>query len=144
MASRREQVVDALFQMLKAALPNAKVRRNVKKPTSVDPGGTVIVYDGDPGEPEVTMSPLAYTYDHQVFVDVAAYPTATDDASGLLDRLLGDIGAAIRADRTLGGVCEFLEAKAPAPADAEVTGAEPVRWAELTLVCTYTTNDPLA
>lgn len=144
MASKREQVLGAVLAMLVAAVPYAKVRRNVKKPTSIDPGGTVILYDGDPGEPEVTMSPLAYTYDHQVFVDVAAYPTATSDSGEVLDNLLAAIGKAIEADRTLGGVCEWTEPKAPAPQDAEVQGAEPVRWAELTVVCTYTTTNPLA
>lgn len=57
--------------------------------------------------------------------------------------MLRAIGAAIAADRTLGGLCDWIEAEAPATDDAEALGAMPVRFALLTIVAAYATADPL-
>lgn len=144
MASVREQVLDAVLAMVKAALPDAEVRRNNRKAQGVGPGGSVIIHDGQPGDPDVTLCPLSYTYDHAVELDIAVHESVTDGREARLDEMMSAIGDAIAADRTLGGLCEWVEAHAPAPEDIEIAGAEPLRWAELTLTCVYTTTNPLA
>lgn len=142
MASVREQVLQAVFDMVGAARPNAKLLRNAKKPTSIDPGGTIIVHDGEPGEPDVTLSPLTYTYSHQVHIDVAAYESATKAREQVLDEILADLGAAVEADRSLGGLCQWVEFAAPA-ADDYGDGTEPFRFVQLALTCIYDTSNPL-
>lgn len=145
MASKREQVLEAVRALVQAALPQADVSRNKARPTRIGPGGAVIVRDGDPGEPTgVYLSPLTYTYAHQVPLDVAAYGTTSQTSAQALDALLMAIGAAVEADRTLGGLCEWVEPMAPAPEDAEVQGGESFRWAEVVVVCTYDVKNPLA
>lgn len=140
--SKREQVIEALVALLDTALPSATVERNAAKPERIPPGGLVIVRDGDPGEPEVMLSPLTYVYTHRILLEVAARESAAQSREETLDAMLAAIGAAVAADRTLGGLCEFIEAEAPVTADIEASGAQPVRWADAAIVATYATTDP--
>lgn len=143
MASKREQVLDAVAALIDAALPAAKVERNAPKPERIPPGGLVIVRDGDPGEPEILLSPLTYLYAHRIPVEVAARESGIQSREQVLDAMLAAIGAAVAADRTLGGLCDFIEAEAPATADIEAAGALPGRWADAAIVASYGTPDPL-
>jgi hypothetical protein len=143
MTSRREQVLGAVHTLVTSALPSAEVKRNLAKPERVPPGGLVIIRDGDPGEPEVTLSPLTYIYTHRIPIEIAAYETANEAREHVLDDMLAAIGGAVGSSRTLGGLCDFIEAEAPATEDAETAGARAVRWADAVLVAVYGTTDPL-
>ncbi len=144
MTSKREQVLDAVKRLIEDAMPGADVKRNRDKPQSIPAGGMVIVRDGDCGQPDVILSPLLYIYDHRIPLEVATYQTsggATREEA--LDRMLMAIGNAILADRTLGGLCDFLECEAPATDDIEAEGARTARWADVAIVATYGTSNPL-
>jgi hypothetical protein len=143
MTSRREQVIDAVRALLAGALPSADVKRNLAKPERIPPGGLVILEDGDPGEPEVMLSPLLYLYTHRIPVTVAAYESPSLPREAVLDAMLGTVGEAVRADRTLGGLCDFMEVEAPSTDDIEATGAKAARFAEIVIVASYATPDPL-
>jgi hypothetical protein len=143
MASRREQVITAVLAIVASALPNTEVKRNLVKPERIPPGGLVIIRDGDPGEPEVELSPLAYIYSHRIPLEVAVYDAPVGTREQALDGLLTAIGTAISADRTLGGLCDFVETEAPSTDDLETTGALAGRWADTAIVATYATADPL-
>lgn len=143
MSSKREQVLDAIKALLSSALPNADVRRNLAKPERIPPGGLVVVRDGDPGEPEVMLSPLVYVYSHRIPIELAAYETSSQSPEQVLDEMLGSIGVAVSGDRTLGGLCDFIEAQAPATDDVETAGARAGRWADAAIVAVYGTSDPL-
>ena len=142
MSSRREQVLEALTLLIAAALPAADVKRNLVKPERIPADGLVIVRDGDPGEPEITLSPLTYIYTHRIPVEIAVHQT-TQSREQALDVILGLIGMAVAGNRTLGGLCDFVEAAAPATEDVETAGAVAGRWADLALVAVYGTPDPL-
>ena len=143
MTSRREQVLDAIKTLVTSALPNGDVKRNLAKPERIPPGGLAIIRDGDPGEPEVILSPLIYIYTHRIPIEIAAYETSSQTREQVLDGMLGAIGAAVVADRTLGGLCDFIEAEAPATEDVETIGARAGRWADAAIVAVYGTTDPL-
>lgn len=143
MSSTREQVLDAIKALLSTALPNADVRRNLAKPERIPPGGLVVVRDGDPGDPEVMLSPLVYVYSHRIPIELAAYETSSQSPEQVLDEMLGSIGVAVSGDRTLGGLCDFIEAQAPATDDVETAGARAGRWADAAIVAIYGTPDPL-
>ncbi len=143
MTSKREQVLEALRETLTAALPGAQVKRNLTKPEKIPAAGLVILRDGDPGEPEVTLSPLTYIYTHRIPIEVAVQLSGLQANETALDGLLGAFGSAVAANRTLGGLCDFLEAEAPATDDIEAMGAVSGRWADLTVVAVYGTTDPL-
>lgn len=143
MSSKREQVLDAIKSLLSSALPNADVRRNLAKPERIPPGGLVVIRDGDPGEPEVMLSPLVYVYSHRIPIELAAYETSSQSPEQVLDEMLGAIGVAVSGDRTLGGLCDFIEAQAPSTDDVETAGARAGRWADAAIVAVYGTPDPL-
>jgi hypothetical protein len=67
-ASKREQVLSALFARLQA-IPVATIRRNEALPQAVPAGGLVILRDGDPGEPDVTLNPRTEFYSHRAEIE---------------------------------------------------------------------------
>lgn len=62
MTSQRETILAALRTRL-SALPATALRGDVL-PERVPAEGVLILRDGEPGEPEVTLSPLAYHFQH--------------------------------------------------------------------------------
>ena len=60
------------------------------------------------------------------------------------DNLIAAIGAALEADRTLGGLCDWIDPEAPASVDLPIEGAAALKAAEITVVLHYTTTGPLA
>jgi hypothetical protein len=141
--SKREQVLDALFAALGSALPaGATLLRNAVLPERIPNAGLLILRDGDPGEPAVTLSPLRYHYQQRAEVEAVVQSAVDRDAA--FDMLAASIGAALAADRTLGGLCDWVEAEAPRPVDLAIEGAAALKAAVITIVLHYATSDPLA
>jgi hypothetical protein len=139
MPTTRETVLTALHALL-GTLPATALRGEVL-PERVPAAGLLILRDGDPGEPEVTLSPLRYHYRHRAEIEAVVQGTARDAA---FDILCASIGAALAADRTLGGRCDWIEAEAPRPVDLPVEGAAGLKAAVIPVILHYTTADPLA
>ena len=142
MPTPRETILQALLAALEA-VPDATVLRGAILPERIPAGGLLILRDGDPGTPEVTLSPLQYHFDHRAEVEVIVQgktPAARDAA---FDTLLATLATAITLDRTLGGLCDWGEAEAPQPVDLPVEGAEGLKAAIVPIILTYTTADPL-
>ena len=138
--SPRETILEALRLVL-VGIPGARVLRNEPLPGRIPAGGTVILRDGDPGQPEVTLSPLRYHYEHRDGIDVRIQKATGRDAA--FDALTSAIGARIAADRTLGGLCDWCEAEAPEPVEITAEGGEPIKAATVAVILTYSTADPL-
>ena len=138
MPTSRETILAALHARL-SALP-ATVLRGEVLPERVPAAGLLILRDGEPGEPEVTLSPLNYHYQHRAEIEAVVQGTGREAA---FDTLTASIGTALAADRTLGGLCDWIETDAPEPADLAVEGAPSIRAAVLILNLHYTSNDPL-
>ena len=85
-------------------------------PERVPAAGFLILRDGDPGEPAVTLSPQRYHYQH--CADIEAVVQAGTGRDAAFDALASGVGVALSADRTLGGLC--------------VTGSRPRRRARST------------
>jgi hypothetical protein len=137
--TQRETILTALHSLLQA-LPATALRGDVL-PERVPAAGLLIVRDGEPGEPEVTLSPLRYHYQHRAEIEAVVQGTDRDAA---FDILTASIGAVISADRTLGGLCDWIEAEAPRPVDLPVEGAASLKAAVIPVVLHYSTADPLA
>lgn len=140
---KSETVLKALLAVLEVSKPaGASLERNSVLPQSIPAAGAMILRDGDPGQPEVTLSPLEYHYEHRAEVDVLIdRPASARDAA--FDTLVRAVGAALASDRTLGGLCDWVEGEAPAPLSLAIEGAEGLKAATLTLVLHYSTPDPL-
>ena len=138
MSSIRETILAALYARL-LALPATALRGEVL-PERVPVAGLLILRDGEPGEPEVTLSPLTYHYQHRAEIE-AVVQSADRDAA--FDALCASIGTAIAADRKLGGLCDWVEAEAPQLVDLPVEGAASLKAAVIPVVLHYCTTDPL-
>lgn len=132
-----QAVICAVVDLVKAACPFAEVQHNGVKPRSPAPGGTVIVRDGDAGEPEVDLSPPVYNYQRKMPLEIFARDLETVMA------LQGAIGDAVEADRGLGGLCDYLDAEAGDLDQLDAAGAATMPAIEAALIPHYATSNPL-
>jgi len=138
MPSLRESLLSTLHTAL-STLP-ATVLRGEVLPERIPTAGLLVLRDGEPGSPEVTISPLTYHYEHQAELEVVIQGA---DREARFDALCLGLGTLIAGDRTLGGLCDWMEAEAPKPVDLAFEGAASLKAAVLTLTLHYTTSDPL-
>ncbi|WP_245823352.1 acyl-CoA transferase [Antarctobacter heliothermus] len=136
----RETILAALHARLQTIA--TIVLRDEVLPERVPPVGLIILRDGQSGEPEVTLSPLRYHYQHRAELEVVVQ--AAKERATSFDTLIVSIGTALETDRTLGGLCDWIEAEAPASVDLPVEGAVTLKAAVITVVLHYTTTGPLA
>ena len=140
MPTTRETILAALQARLQTLA--ATVLRDEVLPERIPPTGLIILRDGQPGEPEVTLSPLRYHYQYRTELEVVVQ--APNGRATAFDSLIATIGTALEADRTLGGLCDWVEPEAPASVDLPVEGAAALKAAVITINLHYTTTGPLA
>ena len=140
MPTPRETILTAMHSQLQVL--DAVVLRNAVLPERIGREGLLILRDGAPGEPEVTLSPLRYHYRHRA--EIEAIVQAAEGRDAAFDWLVASLGAVIAADRTLGGLCDWIEAEAPQPVDLPIEGAASLKAAVIPVMLHYSTADPLA
>jgi hypothetical protein len=140
MTTKSETVLTALFTAL-SGMTGPTVLRNADYPEKTNASGLVILRDGEPGEPEVTLSPLSYDYEHVALIEVMVQ---SDDNDANFDVVKTKIGLAIAADRTLGGLCDWVEAEAPVTDDLAVYATTSIKAVAIPVRLFYSTSDPLA
>lgn len=140
MLTTSEAVLTALFAALDG-MTGPEVKRNATLPDAATASGLVILRDGEPGEPEVTLSPLSYDFEHEALIEVFVQGADNDS---LFDGVKTKIGLAIAADRTLGGLCDWVEAMAPTTEDLAFYAATSIKAATIPVRLHYSTSDPLA
>jgi hypothetical protein len=141
--SRRENALGALFTMLGQLSLGTMVKRNAALPERIVDHAMAILRDGDMGEPEVSLSPLTYHWQHQVAIElfVADPDAAARDAR--MDGLLMELAALIEADRTLAGVIEYAEIGPPKFDELAPDGTSGVKACLLPVVLHYSSSGPL-
>lgn len=140
MPTTRETVLAALHARLQPLA--ALTLRDEVLPERIPTAGLIILRDGQPGEPEVTLSPLRYHYQHRAELEVVVQ--APNGRATAFDTLIAAIGTTLEADRTLGSLCDWVEPEAPSSVDLPIDGAAAVKAAVITVVLHYTTTGPLA
>jgi hypothetical protein len=141
--SLREQILSSLFSRLQA-ISGAAVRRNEALPQALPAAGLVILRDGDPGEPDVTLNPQTEFFSHRAEIEAFVTEPAGGEGEASLDALLSTIGIALAADRSLGGLAENLFWSAPETSVLAIEGAAPILTARITVTMEYLVSDPLA
>jgi hypothetical protein len=143
-ASKVEQVLGALKALLET-LPDAAVERNSVLPEKVPDGGLIILRDGDPGEPEQALGGFGNAY-YQHTVEVEVYVEEGDAAArdAAFDDLLQQIGAALEADPTLGGLAFGLTFGRPEAAIEAVPGASALKTGTISVMLDYEAETPLS
>lgn len=140
--SKREAALKAMFAAL-SGIAGAVVKRNEPEVAKIPPGGLIVLRDGEPGEPDVLLSPTSYIYTHraEVVVQVQDGDSATRDAA--MDTLLQAVGQAVIADETLGGVVDMVSLGGPELIDEPVEGAATIKAALVPVYLEYVTSTPL-
>ncbi|WP_375178044.1 hypothetical protein [Sphingobium yanoikuyae] len=140
------EVDQAVAAMLQLAIPDYRFVTleddSADRPRRIDPHGTVWLRDGEPGEPDIDLSPPTYHYNHRIPVEIAAY-VSSEPLRLVLDRMAGAIGAAIAADRFLGGLVSYLDVTALDLVNINVTGGQTQKGGMFDIIATYSTNSPL-
>jgi hypothetical protein len=143
-ASKAEHVLEMLKALLETA-PDAVVERNRALPEKIPGGGLIVLRDGDPGEPEQPLGGFGNAY-YQHAVEIEVYVEEGDAAARdvAFDALLQQIGTALEADPTLGGLAFGLIYGRPEPTIEAVAGAPAIKSATLTVTIDYATDTPLS
>ncbi len=139
--SARETILTALADVL-STIPHVPVLRGDVLPERIPSAGLMILRDGTPGEPGVTLSPLTYHFQHRAELEMIVQSAMARDS--LFDALCAQVGAVIAADRTLRGLCDWVEPEAAEPLDVPVEGAASLKAGIIPIILHYATSDPLA
>lgn len=141
--SKRENALSALFGLLHG-VAGASVRRNEALPQVVPAGGLIILRNGDPGEPDVSLGPRTEFYTHRAEIEAFVTQLSGGGGEAALDALLGEIGTALAADRSLGGIVDHMVWSAPEHDVLAVEGSVPILAARIDVILEYMVSDPLA
>ena len=142
--SQRENAIGALFAVLGQLSLGTMVKRNAALPERIADHAMAILRDGEMGEPEVSLSPLTYHWQHQVAIElfVADPDAAARDAR--MDGLLMELATLIEADRTLAGVVEYAEIGQPKFDELAPEGTSGIKACLLPVVLHYSSAGPLS
>ena len=142
--SQRENAIGALFAVLGQLSLGTMVKRNAALPERIADHAMAILRDGEMGEPEVSLSPLTYHWQHQVAIElfVADPDASTRDAR--MDGLLTELASLIEADRTLAGVVEYAEIGQPKFDELAPEGSGGIKACLLPVVLHYSSAGPLS
>ncbi len=142
--SQRENAIGALFSILGQLSLGTMVKRNAALPERIADHAMAILRDGEMGEPDVSLSPLTYHWQHQVVIElfVADPDAAARDAR--MDGLLTELASLIEADRTLAGVVEYAEIGQPKFDELAPEGTSGIKACLLPVVLHYSSAGPLS
>jgi hypothetical protein len=141
--SQRESAIGALFDVLGQLSLGATVKRNVALPERVTDQAMAILRDGEMGEPEVSLSPLTYHWQHQVAIELFVAEPDASARDARMDCLLMELATLIEADRTLGGVIEYAEIGPPKFDELAPDGTSGIKACLLPVVLHYSSSGPL-
>ncbi len=143
MASKTEQILTALTDRLRA-VPKAKVERNTAAPERIPKGGLIVLRDGDPGEPEQALGGVGNVYySHAVEIEVYVETGEAAARDAAFDALVRNIGAALDADPTLGGLAFGMTTARPGIDTEAVIGAPAIKSGTVEVIVEYETETPL-
>lgn len=145
MTTARETALAALESLLVATFgaldENGKVVRDPEKSPEEKEDGLIIMRDGEPGQPDITLSPVRYQWAHQAFLE---FSTTGESRGKTLDDLLLQFDAALAADRQLSGaVIDARVMGAPIIDEVDTAGATTVRAATVLVDLFYVSDSPI-
>ena len=141
--SQRENAIGALFAVLGQLSLGATVKRNAALPERVSDQAMAILRDGEMGEPEVSLSPMTYHWQHQVAIELFVADPDASARDARMDGLLVELATLIEADRTLGGVIEYAEIGPPKFDELAPDGTSGIKACLLPVVLHYSSTGPL-
>jgi hypothetical protein len=112
------------------------------------PRSIIVLRDGDTGEPDVTLSPPTYEYEHTASIELAVLKGKDDTEAVFADIVAGiaalfDPQAEDAADPTLGGVVDWCELGGLSTDEVDAALQRDFKAAIIPVTLTYTTTSPL-
>ena len=141
--SQRESAIGALFAVLGQLSLGTMVKRNAALPERIADHAMTILRDGEMGEPEVSLSPLTYHWQHQVAIELFVADPDASTRDSRMDGLLTELASLIEADRTLAGVVEYAEIGQPKFDELAPEGTSGIKACLLPVVLHYSSAGPL-
>ncbi|AOF95609.1 hypothetical protein [Sphingobium sp. RAC03] len=143
--SKRHDVDQAVLALVRAALPDHEViglEDGAERVRRTGQFETVTVRDGELDEEGVDLSPPTWHWQHRVPIELRAYKQ-TRPLRQILDGIAGKVGAAVAADRELGGMVSYLDVSGLEiePLSSFATRTE--LGATFDIIATYSTSTPL-
>ena len=142
--SQRENAIGALFAVLGRLSLGTTVKRNAALPERIADHAMAILRDGEMGEPEVSLSPLTYHWQHQVAIELFVADPDASTRDSRMDGLLTELASLIEADRTLAGVVEYAEIGQPKFDELAPEGTSGIKACLLPVVLHYSSAGPLS
>jgi len=142
--SQRENAIGALFAVLGELSLGTTVKRNAALPERIADHAMAILRDGEMGEPEVSLSPLTYHWQHQVAIELFVADPDAAARDSRMDSLLTELATLIEADRTLAGVVEYAEIGQPKFDELAPEGTSGIKACLLPVVLHYSSAGPLS
>jgi hypothetical protein len=141
--SQRESAIGALFAVLGQLSLGTTVKRNAALPERMSDHAMAILRDGEMVEPEVSLSPLTYHWQHQVAIELFVADPDANARDARMDGLLTELAGLIEADRTLGGVIEYADIGPPKFDEMAPDGSSGIKACLLPVVLHYSSSGPL-
>ncbi len=141
--SQRESAIGALFAVLGQMSLGVMTKRNASLPERLSEHAMAVLRDGEMGEPEVSLSPLTYHWQHQVAIEIFVADPDASERDKRMDGLLVELAALIEPDRTLGGVIEYAEIGPPKFDELAPDGVSGIKACLLPVVLHYSSSGPL-
>ena len=144
--SQRENAIGALFAVLgqlSLGTSGTTVKRNAALPERSADHAMAILRDGEMGEPEVSLSPLTYHWQHQVAIELFVADPDASARDARMDGLLVELATLIDMDRTLGGQVEYAEIGPPKFDELAPDGTSGIKACLLPVVLHYSSPGPL-
>lgn len=142
--SQRENAIGALFAVLGQLSLGTTVKRNAALPERVADHAMAILRDGEMSEPEVSLSPLTYHWQHQVAIELFVADPDASARDARMDGLLVELATLIEVDRTLSGVIEYAEIGPPKFDELAPDGISGIKACLLPVVLHYSSAGPLS
>ena len=141
--SQRENAIGALFAVLGQLSLGTMVKRNAALPERIADHAMAILRDGEMGEPEVSLSPLTYHWQHQVAIELFVADADAGVRDARMDGLLTELAGLIETDRTLGGVIEYAEIGPPKFDELAPDGSSGIKACLFPVMLHYSSSGPL-
>lgn len=138
---------ESILQTLKALLAahcDARVERNTVLPEKIPANGLIIIYDGDPGEPDYVLGGFSNAYyEHQIEIVVYVEDGNAAQRDQKFDALLQQIGAVLEAHHDLDGLVAGLTYARPEASIEPILGGPAIKTGTIFLTADYDTLSPL-
>ncbi len=141
--SKAEQILEKLETLFEQNC-EARVERNESEPERIPKAGLIVIHDGDPGEPEITLGGFSHTYySHPIEIDIFVQEGKRIDRDAKFDELLQQIDMVLQNYPKLDGLVDGMTYGRPVTETQTIDGGAAVKSGTLIIEVDYETETPL-